>query len=336
MARAAAKDTAANDERLRLIDALKFAAAAIEKTDVSGLSAFVTISNGIVTAQNDTFALGIKTVTDLDLCLHGEKLLAALNQCTANFQMVQISPQELSVKSGSFRAIVPVLPSDTVQPILPDAPVGALGKPVTDGLEICARLCVGKGDRAFDQSVLFKDQTIVATNGGLAIEYWHGFGMPGGQAMPKKAVDCVIKLKKPVVSFGFSENSLTIFFDDESFIKTRLNVTPWPDTDGMFFKSTPSVAPVPLWKGFADGLKALEKFIENDLIVFRPDMLATHTDLNHAAASYKVPGLPNGHKFSAAYWRIILPFAEQIFIAPVGSPWAFTSKNLRGLIIGKH
>lgn len=336
MARAAIKKESYNEECERLIAALKFAAAAIEKTDANGLAQFVQITNNTLISQNDTFSIGVKLETNLDLCVHGEKLLAALNQCGPNFQMVQISAQELSVKSGNFRAIVPVLPSDIFGQINPDISCGALNQFFFDAIEICGKLCSGKGDRAIDQTILLKDQTIVGTNGGVAVEYWHGCGFPSSISLPKKTIDAISKLKRPFLNFGVSATSLTLYFDNNTFLKTRIGALEWPSTDHMFYNNMPEVEGISLWRGFADALRAIDKFIDNDVLVFCADTMATHADLSHAGATYAVPGLPPGYKFSAAYWRILLPHIETVFVAPLGKAWAFTGKNLRGLIIGRY
>jgi len=329
------KANTTNDQRLKLIEALKFAAVAIVKDDNSGLSQFVAIRDHWLMAENDTFTVGTPIETDLEMCLHAEKFLAALSQCSEIFQMVQVNPQELALKSGAFRAVIPILASDTVARFDPDAVCGTFDDKLKEGFKIASKICTGKDDRSISISSLLRKNSIVATNGHVAIEYWHGFDFPKPMAIPKKTVEILSKIDKSLVGFGFSDVSLTFYFADMSFLKTRLVSATWPDLDKLFNDNT--FATEPLWQGFAQAIDALNKFCDDDTVWFHRNVLSTHGNLEHSAASYNVPNLPGGLKFSLAYWRIILPYAKNISTlhADRGKPMFFTSDCVRGLLMGK-
>jgi hypothetical protein len=335
---AAAKLKAAstNNARTALLEALKFAAVAVDSSDNSGLSAFVTIRDGLLMTENETFCIGVPVDSPLDMSLHAEKLQAALQQCGATFQMVQVSAEQLSITSGKFRAVIPILPSEQITPSNPDVWVADINDRIMEGFKACCKACTGKGERAINQSVLLGPGSIIGTNGGFAIEYWHGIDLPPGLCIPKKAVDTICKLTKPLAGFGFSEGrSVTFYFDDNSFIKTRLYAGEWPKV-GKLFEENMGGDFVPLWDGFALALKAIQKFTENDTLHFHEGRLATGHLIEQSAASYDVPGLPGGQKFSEVYWHICLPYAERVKIGAPGAATVFISENTRGLIMGKH
>jgi hypothetical protein len=325
---------ASNDERLRLIEALKFASVAIEKDDNSGLSQYVAIRDHWLMAENNTFCIGMPFSSGLEMCLHAEKLHAALAQCGQHFQMTQLSAQELSIKSDKFRAVIPVLPSDTIAPLNPDLKCGALSPAILKGFAAVQKLCTGKDARIIGQSVLLRSNVVIATNGGILVEYWHGIHLP--MAIPKKTVDTIVKLDKPLTGFGFNPGvSFTFYFADNSFLKTRLIAGEWPNIDKLFANKFNPGSAKPLWNGFADAIAALDKFIELDTVYFHDGVLSTHRNLEHAAASYTVTGLPAGYAFAPSYWRTVLPLCENVSIAAPGEPFGFMSSSARGLILGK-
>jgi hypothetical protein len=333
------KKTTDNDAREKLIAALKFACIAVNKEDNSGLSQFATVKNGFVVTENDTLCIGVPVETDLHLVLHADKFHSALIQCSPahQMQMVQLNDRELSIKSGNFRGVVPLLPNDTIADRVPDAACGQLGQSVITGFTVLAKLCNGKTDRIYDQSIWFRSQSMIATNGAIGMEYWHGFHLPHSMNIPKKTVETLAKIEKPLVSFGFSANSITFYFDDNSFLKSRLLSGEWPDRIVTIFEKAMAGDFNPLWIGFADALTAVAKFVENDTIVFHLGTLSTSENLEHAAASYLVERLPQGHKFSHAYWKMALPFAEFVKLPDKkDEPTAFKSSRVRGVIMGKH
>ena len=344
MARAAKSKPASNsdnEEKARLIAALKFASVAIEKTDNSGLSEFITIAGHWLMARNETFALGVQVDTDLEISLHAEKFLAALELCGDNFNLVQFSANELSIQSGNFRAVVPTLPPTSVAEFSsPDAPAGQLSAEILEAFRVCGKACAGKGSKVYHNSVLLQANTMQATNGAIAFEFWHGSPFPCPMGIPKKTVDALAKLGEPIAGFGFSDRSLTIYLSNGSFIKTRLMTEAWPTKLSELFDkhAGPHLRNQPLWAGFVDALGALAKFTkENDTIVFHDNLVATSEVADHAAASYVVPGLPGGPKYSLAYWRIVAPFAVNIVLPKLKEePLGFFCNNVRGLILGKH
>lgn len=326
------KAEAANDDRLKLLNALAFASIAIEKAD-EGKSSFVAFRDRWLTAENDTVTLGIPVDIDLELCPQADKFKAALQQCGQQFQLTQVDTRAVSLKSGNFRALVAALPIELAEPCQPDPPCAVLNESLNIAFEACSKAMSSKGDKIYHKSVLLRAGSIIGTNGGIAIESWHGIDLPGPIGIPKKAVDTLLKVSKPLCQFGFSANSVTFYFDDGSFLKTRVMSDGWPDVDRLFYAANGPFQPI--WPTFFVALKAIEAFVQNDSIFFHDGFLATHNSLE-LGASYRVDGLPGGYTFSAAYWRLLEPIADQIAMAGRrDAPSSFIGKNIRGLLMGK-
>lgn len=324
-----AKPIAANDDRLKLIEALKFAAIAAKDND--GNANFVSFSDHWLSAENDTFSVGINVDVELELCPHSEQFQAALQQCGQQFQLTQLDMGSVSIRSGNFRATVPARLQDLMSPFNPDPPVALINDRLREGFAACLRIMT-KGERICHNSLLLRANNIVATNYHAAIEYWHGIDLPGPLNIPKKTAETIIKIGKPLAQLGFSSQSVTFYFNDASFIKTRLIAGEWPDIDLLLAKP---VGPfVDIWRGFYDGLKAIDAFIQGDCIFFHADYIASHQTLE-IGANFRVDGLPPSRVFTASYWRAIEPFARAVYIAPEREPFAFIGDNVRGLIMGR-
>jgi hypothetical protein len=338
MVTTAAKLKAASTGNVRkaLLAALDFAAVAISKDDNSGLAAYVTVKDGLLMSENETFAVGMPVDTPLDMALHGEKLQAALEQCGDNFQMVQVGKQELSITSGKFRAVIPILETEMVRQSTPDEWIGIIHNDLANGFKAVSKGCTGKGDRTIHQCVHLQANSITSTNGGFAIEFWHGIDLPQNLLIPKKSVDAITKLEKSMRGFGYNPDiSATFYYDDYSFIRTRLYAGEWPSNMRTLFDQNMQGEFVPLWDGFAPAMKALHKFVEDDRLFFHDGKLATGKSLEHCA-SYDVPTLRGQQAFAESYWRALLPYIKQVKLgATAANPTAFIGSNIRGLIMGK-
>lgn len=323
----------ANDDRLKLIEALKFASIANGKDDEEK-NQYVAISDNWLSVENETFALGINVDVDLELCPHSELFKAALQQCGQQFQLTQLD-NAVSLKSGNFRAAVPAIDRALLGVFNPDPACATINDKLREGIAACLRVVPKKNDgRIYTQGALLQANTIAATNGIIAIEFWHGIDLPGPLLIPRKTLETINKLGKPLTQFGFSDTSVTLYFDDLSFIKTRLLVGDFPlqGLQTLFAKTTGNF--ISIWKGFYNGLGAINTFVKDDVIWFHADCLATHSNLE-LGANYRIEGLPPGYVFSSSYWRAIEPLANTISLAPVGQPFGFMGDNVRGLIIGR-
>jgi|SRR5665213_842652 len=320
--------SAATDDRLKLIEALKFASIATK--DSEGMQAFVSIKDNWLLAENETFTVGIPVDVAIELCPHAEQFQAALQQCGAQFQLTQVDTKALSIKSGNFRALVPAIDTPTLT-LAPDPPCAAINNALSEAFKSCIGF-MSKGEQVINTSVLLRSCTMTATNGAMLIEYWHGIDLPGPLNIPRKTVETVIKVGKPLAQFGFSLSTVTFYFDDGSFIKTRLNAGEYPNVEPLF---RAVLGPFSLvWPEFFVALKAIAAFVQNDCVFFHDNFLASHQSLD-LGANYRVEGLPGGHLFSAVYWRTLEPYVKAVCIADPSKPFAFMGDHARGLIIGK-
>lgn len=327
-----AEQPAASDERGKLLDALRFASIAIDK---DGAHSFVAFRNQWLTAENETFAIGCPVSADLDLCPQADLFFSALNQCGPNFQLTQVSLNGVSLKSGNFRALVPAMASDTLSIVRPDAVQVDITDTLKDAFAACYKVVGKKNDneRIINKCVLMRSGSMVGTNGGIAIEYWHGLGLPT-LCIPIKTAETIAKITKSLRAFGMSDRSATFYFDDGSFLKTRLIAGEYPNVDKLFDMHSGNFQPI--WPTLYAGISAIKGFCPDDSMYFSANRIGSHRN-SDLGASYTIDGLRGDYCFSIIYWMVCEPYISHVCLAEHrSSPHAFYGPNVRGLIMGKN
>ncbi len=331
MARKASTAITATDDRLKLIEALRFALIATK--DNEGVTEFVSIRDHWLSAENDTYSIGVPVDVALELSPQADKFKAALEQCGAQFQLTQIDLGQISIRSGNFRATVPALSNDQVTQHVPDANVAVIDDNLKDAFRACVRIKSKDTTRLINTCVMLQAGTMQATNGAAGLEYWHGIDLPGPLNIPRKTAEMLAECSKPLAGFGFSNVSATFYFNDMSYVKSRLITGDYPNLTRLLDQHCGQPAQA-LWPEFYVGLKAVSAFVEDDTILFQPDTICTHSNPAFGA-SYRIAGLPTGFAFAPSLWKAVEPFCETIKLNGYKDPCAFYGKNVRGLIMGK-
>lgn len=278
-------------------------------------------SDGILTA-------GHKIEEDLVACPHTFTLAAALKKCTGALSLTQLDSGRLSVKSGKFKAFIPCITPADIPNFYPDPPCGVIDNRIRVGLELVSPFIVENAQRVVMASALIRSGSILATNGQILLEYWHGIDMPPGLIVPKLFINALCKMNKDLVSFGFSASSFTVYFDDGSWLRTQLYNDKWPDCDAILRKPH---SPLPLPMGFFDALNAIFGFIEDNRLRVRAGRLQSHDDETQGA-SYEVEGLTANLAYNAKHLKVLDGLIKTIdFVGDSGISY-FYGDNLRGAI----
>jgi len=333
MARKAKPEIAKPSE---LIEALSFVAAADTGKDIDKY-AYVTMQDNTIVASNDVFAMGAHIDDDVRLCLHGAKLKAALENCGTNFQLTQLDASSVSIKSGKFKATIPCIDPELLTKWQTDPVVAVISDTIKDCFALLHPLVSEKSDRTIDHALHLRPFTGVGTNGGLLFEYYHGHDLPPGLLIPKQTAAVLAKLKPKLHGLGFSKHSATFWFDNNSYLRTKLIDGTYPDTDRLWYGDYASHARS-LPTGFYQGLEAIEKFVDNDSVYFvAPNYVSTHPSLNVGANYIMEEALPAGLCYSMNYWKRTRDLVNHVIWPPDHSkPAQLFGANLRALILGKQ
>lgn len=192
-------------------------------------SMFCNMELGYATAFNLVAGVGTPVHVDLAACPHIGLFQAAIARCGERYAITQLSLQKLLVRSGEFHAYIPCADESSLYSCAPDAKAGILNDRFMEALGKVAPVSSTTGERVVEVSILLNSASVFATNGSIIMEAWHGNDFPSGMVMPKSSFTLLKKAKKRITAFGFSATSITFYFEDESWLFTKIFNDKWPD-----------------------------------------------------------------------------------------------------------
>lgn len=232
---------------------------------------------------------------------HTFKMLKALGAMGDSLAIVA-KPGRLSFKSGALTATVPVIEGETIPWSLPDAPCADLTDEIKRGFAVVSVAPDDKNDSVIRACVCLEANQMHGTNGHIAITYWHGIDLPPDLLLPKPFVVAVMKSEKHLTHFGFSDNSVTFYFEDKSWIKTQRYVDKYPAIEKIYETNAKCFA---LPEGFFEALDSISKFSEYGLVWFGTDEIYVLDDDDCRIASVEIKGVPTGMGFNAKYLNAV-------------------------------
>lgn len=322
----------ASNPSAKLIAALQFVAMAQTKTGPPE-SQYCTIRNNWIAASNGILTIGTKIEEDLDACPHTLQFIEALRNAVDSDQVIaQENEGLLTVRAGAFRAAVPCAdPLRLVPPPAPDVRAATVDSRLRVALDAVQFLAVDENADAYKASILIQANSCVATDGGMLLEYWHGIDLPPNIMIPKRAAQAIVKCKKELSAFGFTDSSATFYFTDDSFIKTQLYAGQFPNFARLYDNNPANATPLP--EGFFRAVHTIAQFSENGHIFFDNGNVQSEVEETNAS-TFVIEGLVEEMGFQAKYLldaQMYMNVAE--FDAERGKVFFFGS-NCRGIIMG--
>lgn len=293
----------------RLVEALQFCSLA---SRVSGNNAayqdHVRIADQWAIRSNGQLTAGHPVEEDLHACPHAARLANAIEKCGDTLSITHLGSGNLSVKGAVFTARVDCLPEDQMLYQAPDEPCGAIDDRIKRALHVAGSVAAEGATRVIFASVLLKAQTAIGTNGHVMLECYHGIDLPPGLCLPKSSVVAVLKVAKPLVSFGFSRGSMTFYYEDGSWLKSQLYLDPWPDTSHILDIPAYPITPP---DGWITAVEAVTGFSADGRVYFDDGKVMSHPNQGEGA-EHDMPGvgaLPSG--YYAKDLRLVEEFASR-------------------------
>lgn len=313
-----------------LLDALQFVSV-VTKSEGSPNETNLLLRGRNVIGFNGILAASCPIDTDIHVYPNAELLVKALSRCTEQYSITQLDQDRLAIKSNKFKAIVPCLNPEMMTPTYPDSAVVSLDNRFREALSAVAVLVQEGAQQVYLASVLLDGASLIATTGKVILEAWGGWNLPCGIGLPKSFATALAKISKNISKFGCSKSSVTVWFEDESWLRTQIFAEPWPDV-GRILNGNANLWSVPV--EFYKAIDAIESFSETGDIYFNKDLLRSHADENKGA-SYECSGIPNGPIFNAKQLKIIQPYVKEIDFDASGGMLRFTGDSVRGCIAGR-
>jgi hypothetical protein len=314
--------------KMELLQALKFVAGAVAKSDYLPALQHVAIGGGYVVSFNGTVALCAPVVLDLTACPRADVFAKAIAACTEPAQL-HMTDQGLAVQSGALRVVVPCA-QETFPRVFPggfDVPLVGAFLPALQTLEPIVSTDTSK--QLFN-GILLRGASAYATNNTILCEYWLGHMLPVDVNLPLPAVRELLRIDEEPTRVQVSERSATFHFADGRWLRTALFPTTWPQS--LTSLRTQSRLRTPLPDGFFAALKQLAPFAEMDAFILDNGIATTATA--QQGAHVTVPGLRKGPRFSMAQLRRLDGIATAINFCDYPQPCRFIGEGVRGVILG--
>ena len=326
----AAKGATGPNPAAGLIAAMKFLAPAQSKTGTVN-ETFCNIANNWAAASNGVLTIATKIEEPLTACPQWALFLDALNRVSDDMTLTAISAGMLAVTSGDFRGVIPCAPADQVPIFGPDDPVAVIDDRIKAGFEAVLKVPNEQSTVAHKAGILLQANSIVATNGAIIFEYWHGIDLPPNLLIPKAAAQAVVKAGKPLARLGFSASSVTFWFEDQSFIKTQIFADRYPEYQHVIGCDYSAMWPVP--EKFFEAVATVANFSENGNVYFKNGQIVSNPT-DETPSFYRLDTLPDGEGFNGKYIAMIDGRADRLLFGQSSNVSAlfFVGNNLRGCI----
>jgi hypothetical protein len=294
------------------------AALAFIKSAVGEEAAFahVRFDSGRVMATDGKMSAGcLIPGNDLDCCPQYEGLAAALKRATGSVAFT-VNGGTLTIASGRLTVRVPCLDVADMTPVAPQGARIAVGERLRKAFAIAGTLASEASDDYIEASLLLEAGTCSGTDRKLCVQYYHGINMPR-MVVPKRFTQAIVRTPKEITGLGFEwsdehncPSSVTIWFKDNSWIKSICYFNPWPveQINKIFntplqFEDTPD--------GFFEGVEALAEFTKSNRLAFNDNYLATEY-VTEQGSHFEVKGLKGLHAFNVEYLKEIKPWTTKI------------------------
>lgn len=275
-------------------------------------------------------ALASPIDSDIVAYPHTKKFIAALSRCDADtLQITQLDESRLAIKSGRFQSYVPCISPGLFQILPPDPPLCPIDEKVVKSLEVVGKIAKENAPRMVAAAVLLRYGSAVSTDGVIMFEHWHACSIPGDCVIPKSFITEITKIAKKPTHIGRSESSMTIYFEDKSWIRTQLYNEPYPNADRIL-ETKSNTQPIP--KDFWEGLEKISGPDANEVFLSSKS-LRTHYE-KEIGSSFEIEGLPENRRFNLNYLRMFEPYATQVDFSTDDNRMAmFFGDNFRGVLM---
>lgn len=293
-----------------LTAALDFIACAITENS-EPWRASVQFRDGYMLAFNGVISAGVKTNDEFKACPHFGQLKRVLERAAEGSNFTQLDATKLAVTAGKFKAVIQCLDPAVMPPVSPDPNIAPADDRLRTGFETIGPIVKEAGTTVVEASLLLQGGTMVVCDRITMMEYWHGIDLPPGLVLPKAFINAVIAAKKKIVGFGFSAGqTVTLHFEDASWIKTQLFSEPWPESWANVLNRGDVSRCAPIPEGFFDAVAAVVPFSADGGIYFDATAIRSH-EAPGQGASYDF-NCPPGFSYSGPKLLLMKGRAQSI------------------------
>lgn len=324
-----------------MLDDLKFVVGSVAKKDFVPELTHLKIKHGWAQGFDGTISAATRIELDLDIMPWATEMVEAVAACKDTIALSMTKTGRLSVKSGTFKCFVPCMEmtDEILQTFpMPEGEIREVNEQFIETLKALQPFMSDDASRPWAQGIMLDKDYAFATNNVMVAQYYHGIDVPQKVTIPAQAVNGILKRKETVTHIQANDNSLTVWFGREKWIRTQLIEGEFPEQIYGIMEA-PGQPPVPFenFPGFFDALETLKRFVdEAGSIHFLDGMLST-TKEEEDGAHIEVMGIQPGALFNIKYLQILKEAARAVDFTPYPGPCRFAGHNrrLRGVFTGR-
>lgn len=314
---------------MNLLEAVSFVLPATG--GVADSSAYLRLAGGYVSAFDGSLAIGHPIGEDLALCPHAERLASALKLAGDKFSIAEQENRRVVVKGKKLRATIPCADPATIPMIAPDPMVAPITDDIRQGFKALMPLVREEAETLVEISFLLNGGTISSTNRNVILQFWHGVNMPPNLIVPRRFGQIVSKYDG-LCGFGFSDNSLTFWYENGAYIRCSRMQGQWPDIDKVL---NVAATPVAIDDALFEAVKAMSEFSEDGLVRFEENKVrSSYVETKGAlvGATYDCEGLKAKCSFNAKQFLLLKTVATTIDFETHSDRAPFFGNKTRGMI----
>lgn len=311
-------------------EALDFVKGAVAKKDLVPALTHFHIHAGRVTGYNGRIAISSPIALDIDACPQAATFIRAIDACEDVIAIGLTDAGRLSVRSGSFRTLVPC----TTEQFPGIAHAGSfvqLGGNLLDALRALLPFVAEDASRQWAQGVLLKGASAFATNNVVAVQRWLGYTFPCATNIPKDTVLELLRIGEEPLGLQIAPHCITFFYEGDRWLWSSLYDLGWPDVEAIL--SAPSQQ-VDIPQEMFEALRTVAPFADKSGRVWlSPTGVATAQDGSGAAFDIPLP-VQQEAIFHVDQLLLIADVAHTADFSLYPRPCIFYGQGIRGAVVG--
>lgn len=305
-----AKRASKKKEESELLKALKFVSVA--QKDIGSVGeTHCAIFQGQVIAFDGVIGAGYPCGEEIQCFPQTKRLIDALEKVKNSMSMSLLASLQLAIKDGErFTAYIPTVTGAELPYCKPDDKGWPLNDHFTKAATIAGIYTTEGAQTTVGASILTSEYTLIGTNTVAVIEVIHKNHIPPGLVLPKRFFDILRKLDTPIVGFGFSADTFTVWLENGAWLRTQLYKEGWPDVHALLNRSA-GMTQTPITPKLVEAVETVASFSMNSQVYVTSNKVASH-ETEGVGATFHCPGAGGPVSFNAQSFMLVSPYIKDI------------------------
>lgn len=317
-----------------MINELKFVAGAINRKDIVAALSHFRIKDGVVKGFNGVVGLCSPIDLDLDVTPKAESFIKAIQNCEETIQIHLTAGGKLSIRSGTFKALVECLDNTEYPEILPEGEYLKMEEPILEKLKTLVEFVSDDASRPWSRGILFHGNYLYATNNIILARCKLNSFLPITVNIPKIAIDQLIRIGKEPEYIQYSKNRVAFYYEQHKWLTCQTYSADWPRVEAFFTDEERHFIEVD--SSLIKDLEKLKPFMDEfNRVIFSKGLIKTHESDDTGASI-----INNSVTWNAIFNNLllldVLNVANRVDFSlyPKACPFENIEQKLEGVIMG--